>query len=206
MKKRLVIVLSVLLALSLALGLPALAGPAVTVFRAIRVTVQAIFAGPVAIDNTLAVTGRTTTAGLTSSAVITGTSLALSAGMSATTGAFSGAVSTGALTPASVASTAGVTAGSFLVLTPRTAITVTTAAFTPTGSYQPIASASWVTPTINILGAGTVLRLVNTGTNNITIADTSIQMLSANIVLGQYDSLALMSDGTNWIQVATSDN
>jgi hypothetical protein len=142
------------------------------------------FTDPSTISSTLAVTGRTTTAGLTSSAVITGT-----------TAAFSGALSASA-----------VTAGTFLVLTPATAITVTSAPFTPLGSYQPIAAAAWATPTIAALPAGTVLRLINTGTANITIADAAAAKLAATIVLGQYDSLALLSDGANWVQVASSDN
>lgn len=105
-------------------------------------------------------------------------------------------------------STGALIAGTFLRMTPSTAITVTNgAAFTPTASYQPIQAAGNVTPTITVnTTAGTLLRLVNTSNTDITIADSGTTMLSGNIVLGQYDSLLLMSDGTNWIQMGTSNN
>jgi hypothetical protein len=55
--------------------------------------------------------------------------------------------------------------------------------------------------------AGDVLTLVNIGSNAITITDTGTLKLSGNAALGQYDSVTLLSDGTNWIQVAPeSDN
>ncbi len=79
---------------------------------------------------------------------------------------------------------------------------------TPTGSYQPITAAGAVgTSSITAMSAGYVLTLVNTGSNTITFTDTGTLKLSGNAALGQYDALKLMSDGTNWIQVAPeSDN
>src|SRR5882672_4134775 len=46
----------------------------------------------------------------------------------------------------------------------------------------------------------------NDGTNAGEIADTGIQKLSATWSPGQYDTLELMSDGTNWIELARSNN
>ena len=99
------------------------------------------------------------------------------------------------------------TAGTFVVATKQTAITVTDATgFTPTGTYQPITAAGAVNPTVNILPAGTLVILINTGSNAITISDTGIQKLTADAVLGQYDSLTIISDGTNWIELARANN
>lgn len=98
------------------------------------------------------------------------------------------------------------TVGGFTRITAQTGITVTTAAFTPTGTYQPIASAGTVTPTITVLAAGTMVRLVNTTNTSIVLVDTSTVKLAGNITLGQYDSLTLVSDGANWIELARSNN
>jgi hypothetical protein len=96
----------------------------------------------------------------------------------------------------------------FTVLSTATSITVTTAAFTPLGTYQPIAAAGTVTPTISTSGftAGTLLRLVNTSAQSIVFVDTSTLMLTGDITLGQYDTLSLVFDGTNWIELSTSNN
>jgi hypothetical protein len=100
-----------------------------------------------------------------------------------------------------------VAVGKFLILGPGAAITVTNGtAFTPTATYQPIAAASTVTPTITILQAGTLLRLINTGTGSIVLQDTGIQKLNTTRTLGQYDVELLLSDGTNWIEMASNDN
>lgn len=119
---------------------------------------------------------------------------------------------TGSITAVNITASGTVTGGGlastgFLKLAPGTSITVTSSGITPTASYQPIVAAAF-TATSNIASkpAGTLLRLVNTGTPTITLTDTGTLLLSANIVLGQYDSLLLMSDGTNWIQMGTSDN
>jgi hypothetical protein len=77
------------------------------------------------------------------------------------------------------------------------------AAFTPTGTYQPITSAGNTgTSAITVLEEGTRLTLVNVGSNTITFTDTGTLKLSGNAALGQFDTLALLSDGTNWIQIA----
>jgi hypothetical protein len=92
-------------------------------------------------------------------------------------------------------------------VTAQTAITVTNAtAFTATGTYQGIQAAGWVTPTIAAGTAGDLLILVNVSAQNITIEDTGVQMLTAVFVMGQYDVLMLLADGTNWIEVSRANN
>lgn len=97
--------------------------------------------------------------------------------------------------------------GGDLVLTAQTAISVTDGGvITATGAYQPLESAAEVTATIAAGDAGATLVLVNTANTTINIADTGAAKLSAAAALGQYDSLTLISDGTNWIEVSRSDN
>jgi len=94
-----------------------------------------------------------------------------------------------------------------LRVTAQTAISVTNGAvFTPTGTYQPIKSAGTVTPTVAVGTAGDLLVLINTSNTTINIADSGTMMLSSAVALGQYDSLTLWCDGTNWIEIATSNN
>jgi len=94
-----------------------------------------------------------------------------------------------------------------LRITAQTAITVTNGnAFTPTGTYQPIQAGSEVTPTVTVGTAGDVVVLINTSANAINIADSGTAKLSAAAALGQYDSLTLWCDGTNWIEVSRSNN
>ncbi len=100
------------------------------------------------------------------------------------------------------------TTAAFTTNAKQDAVTVTNGStITPTGTYQPIQSAGAVgTSSIATGTAGTVLVLVNAVAQTITLTDTGTLMLSANLALGQYDSVTLISDGTNWIQLATSNN
>ncbi len=78
---------------------------------------------------------------------------------------------------------------------------------TPTATFMQLSAAGAVS-TGNIL-TGTVgqrLTLLNGVNQTITISDTGWLKLSGNIALGQYDTLELISDGSNWIQLATSNN
>lgn len=98
-----------------------------------------------------------------------------------------------------------------LRITAQTAITVTNgAAFTPTGSYQGLqvsAASSEVTPTLTMAGtAGDLLVLINTTTPTISIADSGTTMLSAEWEAGQYDTLVLWCDGTNWLELTRTNN
>lgn len=98
--------------------------------------------------------------------------------------------------------------GGDLTLTAQPAITMVSAAtLSPTGSYQPITSAGAVGfGAITAGSAGAVLTVVNTVNQTITITDTGTLKLSGNAVLGQYDAITFISDGTNWIQTSKSDN
>ncbi|MBN1315459.1 MAG: hypothetical protein JXA42_08325 [Anaerolineales bacterium] len=97
--------------------------------------------------------------------------------------------------------------GADLRLMAQTAISVTNGnPFTPTGMIQPLTSAGAVTPTIAIGSAYDLLLLINTSATTIVIQDTGTQKLSGDVALGQYDTLTLWCDGTNWIQLAASNN
>jgi len=91
----------------------------------------------------------------------------------------------------------------------QTAIAVDeSSTISPTGTVQRISSSRAV-GTSAISGRtteGRLLILVNIGSNTITLTDTGNLKLTANIALGQYDSLTLVSDGTNWVQLATANN
>ncbi len=78
---------------------------------------------------------------------------------------------------------------------------------TTTGVYQPLtATAACGTSSIAAAAAGTMVVFENLSNNTITLTDTETLLLSGNAALGQYDTLSLISDGTNWIQVSKSDN
>lgn len=94
-----------------------------------------------------------------------------------------------------------------LRVTAQTAITVTNgAAFTATGTYQGIQAAGEVTPTITAGTAGDLLILTNVSAQTINLADTGTQKLTAAFAMGQYDTLTLLSDGTNWLELSRADN
>lgn len=96
-----------------------------------------------------------------------------------------------------------------LIITAQTAISVADGAvITPTGTYQQLSSGAEITPTVTTTGvtAGTLLVLINTTDTTINLADSGTMMLTAAAALGQYDSLTLWFDGTNWIEVSRADN
>lgn len=96
----------------------------------------------------------------------------------------------------------------FLRLSPTTPISVTqNMTITPRGSYQPLESAGNVgTAAIARGNAGDVLLLINQTNTTITISDTGTLKLGGNRALGQFDTLTLVSDGTNWIERAFTNN
>lgn len=78
----------------------------------------------------------------------------------------------------------------------------------PTGTYQPVSASAAAGGVISTTGrtAGDLLVVINTGTNTVTITDTGTMKLAGNAALGQYDSLMLIFDGTNWVEIARADN
>ena len=121
---------------------------------------------------------------------------------------FTGATDHGALTASSVDSDAGVEVTTFFDTDAVTTITVTNgAAFTPTGTYQPITAAGEVTPTITVnADAGTWVLIENAGTNTINLADSGTTKLTAAFAMNADDTLLLVSDGTNWNEVSRAAN
>lgn len=88
------------------------------------------------------------------------------------------------------------------------AVTVTAGGtITPTGTYQRItAAAARGTSSVTGHSAGRILYLVNVGSNTITLTDTGTLKLSSNAALGQFDTILLQSDGTNWIELGRANN
>ena len=79
---------------------------------------------------------------------------------------------------------------------------------TPTGAYQPLSVTypGWATSSITAGTAGDWLYLTNTMTNTLTFTDTGTLKLGDNRAVGQYDSLLLQCDGTNWVEVSFVNN
>ena len=174
------------------------------------------------IGGDLEVTGKLTTTGTSSlvgALTVTGAT-ALNGGLTMDTTAFSVADTTGytvisgTLTVSDtsalvgvVTTTSDVVVGADLRFDPQTAITVTNGApFAPTGTYQPIAAATEVTPTVSIGTEGDLVVLVNTSAQIVNIVDAGTMMLSAAWAGNQYDTLTLICDGTNWLEISRSDN
>jgi len=90
-------------------------------------------------------------------------------------------------------------------------VTVTTdGTITPAGRYQPLSAAGNV-QTSSIAGCssaneGRVVTFINGSNTTITITDTGTLKLSGNAALGQYDSLTVMCDTANWIEVGETNN
>ena len=98
--------------------------------------------------------------------------------------------------------------GTFERLVPGTTVVVTTdGTITPVASYQPLSSSGNVqTASITAGTAGDVLYMINTSNTTITISDTGTLKLGGNRALGQYDTLTLISDGTNWVERSYTNN
>lgn len=110
-----------------------------------------------------------------------------------------------------VAAFGTVRVGAFYRAYPRTAITVTMNGWlTPTGTYQRIRNTSGAVATsgakIAVMPLGTILILVNSGSNSITFTETGTLVSAGNIVLGANDSVQLISDGTNYTAIGASNN
>lgn len=117
------------------------------------------------------------------------------------------ASATTALGDAAFAANVGVSGAFYIDAQPVISVT-DNATVTPTGSYQPLESAGWVTASLSTSGysPGTVLTLINTANTTVTFTDTGTLKSSGNVNLGQYDAAQFWFDGTNWIQTGESDN
>ena len=149
------------------------------------------------VTDTTTLTGAVTTAG----DVVIGDDLTVSDGLSVT----GDQTLTGAFGVAGAATLAGE-----LKFTAPSAITVTAGSTIATAGYTvvPIA-ASGTVGTSAVTGcttAGKVTILRNTTNQTITITDTSTIMLGGNAALGQYDTLTMLGDGTNCLQISKADN
>jgi hypothetical protein len=106
-----------------------------------------------------------------------------------------------------VTSFSNVRVSNFFRAAPRTTITVTNGAtITPTGSYQPLTAAGAVAASITARPAGSIVTLINIGSNTITFTETATLISAGNIALGAGDATTLYSDGTNYYQVGASNN
>lgn len=98
--------------------------------------------------------------------------------------------------------------GTFHRLTEQTAITVTTdGAVDPTGSYQQLTAAGAVqTSDVTCGSEGDIVMYVNSVNQTITLTDTGALRLTGNFAMGQYDTLTVLSDGTNCLEIARANN
>ncbi len=160
-------------------------------FRALLVDDSVVIVNDCDVGDDLAVSGDTAVTG----AATVGSTLEVTGASTLT-----GAVTTGA----------GITVGTVLNTAAATSITITdNIEIVPTGSYQPIAAAANVgTDSITTTGfiAGDWVTFINTSDTTITITDTGTVMLSGDAALTQYDTLTLLFDGTNWIEIAQTAN
>lgn len=192
-RRMILLVVALLCALYLGVGLSAQAASPYSELRFLRVLVTLLVDGDATVGDDLTVTddatvtGDLTVTGTSGFAAVTATSLTASTGLTLSNG--------------------DLTVADDLKIDKQTVITVTNgAAFTVTGTYQPIAAAGAVTPTITMGAAGDVVVIVNTSNQTITIADTGTTMLSAAWAGTQYDTLTLICDGTNWLELDRSAN
>ena len=106
----------------------------------------------------------------------------------------------------------GTVTGLGIVLTKGTSITVTAGmAIAPNATYQPITASGAITnATLSTTGAvtGQVLKLVNVGSQSITILEsTTAKTPSVSVALSaQYYTADFIFDGTYWVETATSAN
>jgi hypothetical protein len=124
------------------------------------------------------------------------------------TGASSfGSVDFGAASVDSMNVSGAVSVGTIFSVAPQAAVVVTSGStITPTGTLQRIESASPVTGVLGVPQSGQVVTLINSGSNAITIEDTTGQVFTANAVLGQWDTLTVVGYGTGWYEVARANN
>jgi cytoskeletal protein CcmA (bactofilin family) len=159
------------------------------------------------ITGTLAVAGNlsdsSTMLRVNDNTLITGT-----LGVSSQINAAGGVYATGGVTATGmVAAGTDLMGVGWLVVAPRAELAITDY-ITPTGSVQPINASLWATPTLNVSTAvaGSVLILINTGTENIYMQDLGSLLMATDFTMAQWDTLTLYNDGTYWIELSRSVN
>jgi hypothetical protein len=82
------------------------------------------------------------------------------------------------------------------------------AEITSVNTFQPIGAAGAIGTSAIAAGVqpGSLLVIENIANVAIVITDTGTTMLTGNITLGQYDTLGLIWDGTNWVMLYTANN
>lgn len=108
----------------------------------------------------------------------------------------------------SIRSTTYVKVGTFARLTEQTVITVTTdGAVDATGSYQQLTAAGAVqTSDVTCGSEGDIVTYANSANQTITITDTGTLKMAGNFAMGQYDTLTVLNDGTNCLEIARANN
>jgi len=103
--------------------------------------------------------------------------------------------------------------GDWLVAVEQTACVVEAGtSITPTGMYQPITSEAVVTTSTSIAivdgtVVGQLLILINeNAADAITVDDGGNTRLSGDAVLGPDDTLMLIWDGADWVEIAQANN
>jgi len=103
--------------------------------------------------------------------------------------------------------------GGFTAYDEQTAVEIADGeSITPTGTYQPITSSGAVTTsaTTAVLDGvltGQLLILVNeNASDTIIVKNGANTHLSADITLGNDDTLTLLWDGADWLEISTADN
>jgi hypothetical protein len=168
--------------------------------------------GATTLGSTLGVTGATTlssTLGVTGASTLTG-AVAANGGLTVDSTAFivadtSGNVTTaGTLTAGDKATFSGETVWAQSWITPTSGSSLTIAA-----SYYVVNTTGAITLTLATTGAtaGQIVTLYGDDNNNVTINDTNLLSSDGNaIVLGQYDIVILLFNGTKWVELSKTAN
>lgn len=98
--------------------------------------------------------------------------------------------------------------GTFLNVDAAEAIAVTqNGTITPQGTFQPLSSAGNVgTSSIATPTGQSLLVVWNTTNTSIVLSDTNALKLGGNRTLGQWDTLTLFWNGSDWVELAFTNN
>jgi len=155
----------------------------------------------------LTVNGSANITGATSAASVTATGLTVN-GNANITGTFNASGNSTVGGTFAVTGDTGLSAD--LLFAAQTAVAVTAGnIITPTGTLQEITASGAVSTNLiaDATGSGTILILVNSSANEITLAEAGGNLvLSADTVLGQWDTITLVNWVGNWIEIAQADN